>query len=65
MEYILYKSISHHVSIYLFKTFYFELGHSQLTNNVVIDSGEQGRDSAIHIHISIVPQVTIYLNTTN
>ena len=29
--------------------FYFTLGYSRLTNNVVIVSGEQRRDSAIHI----------------
>ena len=27
--------------------------HSRLTNNVVIISGEQQRDSAIHTHVSI------------
>ena len=30
-----------------------------LLNNVVIVSGEQWRDSAIHIHISILPQVPL------
>ena len=32
---------------------HFVLRYSQLTNNVVTVSGEQQRDSAIHIHISI------------
>ena len=27
--------------------------------NVVIVSGEQGRDSAIHIHVSILPQTPL------
>ena len=37
--------------------FYFALGYNQSTNNVVIVSGEQGRDSAMHIHVSIFPQI--------
>ena len=32
------------------------MGYSQLTNNVVIGPGEQRRDSAIHIHASVLPQ---------
>ena len=36
--------------------FFFVLGYSQLTNNVVIGPGEQRRDSAIHIHVSVLPQ---------
>ena len=38
---------------------HFVLGYSQLTNNVVTVSGEQQRDSAIHIHISILPQTPL------
>ena len=33
---------------------------SGLTNNVVIVSGEQGRDSALHIHVSILPKLPSY-----
>ena len=40
-------------------TFYFALGYRQLTNNVVIVSGEQWKDSAIHIHVSILPQTPL------
>ena len=35
------------------------LGNSQFINNVVIVSGEQGRDSAIQIHVSILPPTPI------
>ena len=42
-----------------FLTFYFILGYSQLTNNVVRVSGGQQRDSAIHIHVSILPQTLV------
>ena len=38
--------------LFFFSTFYFVLGYNQLTNNVVIVSGEQQRDSAMHIHIT-------------
>ena len=38
-----------------FLNFYFVLGYSRLTNNVVIVWGEQRRDSAIHTHVSILP----------
>ena len=38
------------------KTFYFVLEFSQLTRKVVIVSGEQWRDLAIHIRVSILPQ---------
>ena len=31
--------------------------YSWLTNNVVIASGKQWRDSTIHIHVSILPQI--------
>ena len=41
------------------KTFYFALGYSRLTNNAVTVSGEQWRDSAIHIHVPILPQTPI------
>ena len=34
-------------------------GYSRLTNNVVIFSSEQGRDSAIHIQASILPQTPL------
>ena len=37
----------------------FVLRYSQLTNNVVTVSGEQQRDSAIHIRISILPQTPL------
>ena len=40
---------------FFFLSFYFLLEFSQLTI-VVILSGEQQRDSAIHIHVSILPQ---------
>ena len=33
------------------------LQYSWLTNNVVIASGKQWRDSTIHIHVSILPQI--------
>ena len=42
-----------------FQTFYFVLDYSRLTNNIVIVSGEQWRDSAIHIHVSILPQTPL------
>ena len=41
--------------ILFFLIFYFVLTCSQLTNNVIA-SGEQQRDSAIHIHVSILPR---------
>ena len=46
---------SHRTSFFL-KTFFFYrvLKYSQLTNNVVIVSGEPRRDSAIHIHVFIL-----------
>ena len=37
------------------QNFYFVLGYSWLTNNVTV-SGKQRRDSAINIHVSILPQ---------
>ena len=39
--------------------FLFILGYSRLTNNVVMFSSEQGRDSAIHTHASILPQTPL------
>ena len=39
--------------------FYFVLGCSQLTNNVVIVLGEQQRDSAIYMHVSILLQTPL------
>ena len=33
--------------------------NSQLTNSVVMLSGEQGRDSDIHIQVSILPQIPL------
>ena len=38
---------------------YFVLGYSWLTNNVVTVSGEQQGDSAINIHVSILPQTPL------
>ena len=38
------------------KNFYFVLGYSQLTHNAVIVLGEQRKDSAMHRHVSILPQ---------
>ena len=43
----------------LFKTFYFVLMYSQLPSNVVVVSSEQQRDSAIHIHVSILPKTSL------
>jgi len=39
----------------VFFNFLFYIG-VELINNVVIVSGEQWRDSAIHTHVSILPQ---------
>ena len=39
--------------------FYFVLGYSQLTNNVVIVSGGQQRDSAVYVHESILSQTPL------
>ena len=55
---------NYHIASYekagnLFLTFYFVLGYSQLTNNVVLASCDQLRDSAIHIHVSIPPQIPL------
>ena len=57
MLFISIQGIMHRSSPLPFlKMFYFVLGYSQLTNNVVIVLGEQQRDSAIYIHVSILPQ---------
>ena len=47
------QSSSHKVAL----LFYFVLRYSRLINNVVIVSGEQQRDSAIHINVSILPKL--------
>ena len=44
---------------FFFLTFYFVLGYNRLTNNVVIVSREQRRDSAINTHVSIGPQTPL------
>ena len=44
---------------FFFFTFYFILEYGRLTNNVVIVSGEQQRDSAIHIHVPVLPQTPL------
>ena len=45
---------------FIFKeTFDFVMGYSRLTSNVMIISGEQRRDSAIHIRVSILPQIPL------
>ena len=41
------------------KMFYFVLRYREPTNNVVIVSGGQQRDSAIHIHVSILSQTPL------
>ena len=47
------------IMLYFFLTFYFVLGYSQLTNNVMILSDELQRDSAIHIYGSTFPQTPL------
>ena len=44
------------IAPFFFLTFNFVLEYSQLTNSVVMVSGEQQKDSDTHIHVSIVPQ---------
>ena len=44
--------------LFLEKIFYFILGYSLLTNNVMSVLSEERRDSAIHIHASILPSPT-------
>ena len=43
----------------LISLLYFVLGYKQLTNNVVIFSGEQQRDTAIHVHVSLLSQTPL------
>ena len=43
---------------FLKKAFCFVLGYRQVTSKV-ITSGEQQKDSAIHIHVSILPQTLL------
>ena len=45
-----------HTVFFFFLAFYFVLWYSWSTHNGVIVSGEQSRDSAIHIHVSILPK---------
>ena len=45
-------------SLHIFKNFLFCIGVKPI-NNVVIVSGEQQRDSAIHIHVSILSQTPL------
>ena len=45
------------------KTFCFVLGYSQLTDNGVTISGEQRRDSAIHIDVSICQVASVVSNS--
>ena len=47
------------LKLFFFLAFYFESGYIQLTNNVVIVSDEQQRDSVIHICVSILPQTPL------
>ena len=47
----------HFLFIYISELFVF-IG-VELINNVVIVSGEQGRDLVIHIHVSILPQTPL------
>ena len=49
---------NHTEKILFFKSFLFYIG-VKLNNNVVIVSGEQQRDSAIHTHVSILPQTPL------
>ena len=59
----MFTNISSSSSSFFFftlSTIYFLLGYSQLTNSVVIVSGEQWRDPAIHIRLSIQPYIYIY-----
>ena len=41
----------------LCETFYFVLGYSRLTNNATAASGGQQRDSVLHSHVPILPQL--------
>ena len=46
-------------SFFFFLTFYFVLGYARLTNSFMVVSGEQRRDSAVRIHVSILPQIPL------
>ena len=52
----LYRGASH--PVFFFFTFLFYIG-VQLINNVEIISGGQQSDSAIHIHVSVLPQTPL------
>jgi len=59
-----HPTISSSVSLFSFCLQWGFLGSSdgievELTNNIVIVSGEQQRDLAIHIHVSILPQTRV------
>ena len=43
---------------FFFFTFYFVLGYSELTKNVIV-TDEQKRDSVIHVHVSVLPQTPL------
>ena len=47
----------------LLKIFYFVLEYGWLTDNVLIVSDEQWRDSDIHTHVTILPQIPLPRNT--
>ena len=53
-QYFELAAFNYRTEVFFF--FYFFFIGVQLINNVVIVSGEQGRDSAIQIHVSILPQ---------
>ena len=53
------EHVTHSWFFNFFKTFYFRLECSRLIHNVVIVSGEQWRDTATHIHVSILPQTPL------
>ena len=48
------KSLRGTFYLFIFLNFLIFIG-IELINNVVIVSGEQGRDSVIHTHVSILP----------
>ena len=49
------RSFTEGKDLFFFLTFYFVLGDSQLTSKLIV-LREQRRESAIHIHMSILPQ---------
>ena len=62
LKYILYftESICNTL-VYFFLTLNFLICIGvQLINNIVIVSGEQQRHSAVHIHVSILPQTSLF-----